>query len=49
MSVQEIADKIGELTLSQASELKKILEVAIRAASLEEIKVLLSKPFDSAC
>ena len=26
MSVQEIADKIGELTLSQASELKKILE-----------------------
>lgn len=26
MSVQELADKIGELTLSQASELKKILE-----------------------
>ncbi|MBK6876193.1 MAG: 50S ribosomal protein L7/L12 [Ignavibacteria bacterium] len=26
MSVQEIADKIGELTLTQASELKKILE-----------------------
>lgn len=26
MSVQEIADQIGELTLSQASELKKILE-----------------------
>lgn len=26
MSVQEIADKIGELTLSQASELKKMLE-----------------------
>lgn len=26
MSVQELAEKIGELTLSQASELKKILE-----------------------
>jgi large subunit ribosomal protein L7/L12 len=26
MSVQEIADQIGELTLTQASELKKILE-----------------------
>ena len=26
MSVQEIADHIGELTLTQASELKKILE-----------------------
>ncbi|HAY34490.1 MAG TPA: 50S ribosomal protein L7/L12 [Ignavibacteria bacterium] len=26
MSVEEIADKIGELTLTQASELKKILE-----------------------
>ncbi|MBX7044144.1 MAG: 50S ribosomal protein L7/L12 [Ignavibacteria bacterium] len=26
MSVQELADKIGELTLTQASELKKILE-----------------------
>ena len=26
MSVQEIADKIGELTLTQASELKTILE-----------------------
>ncbi len=26
MSVQELADQIGELTLSQASELKKILE-----------------------
>ncbi|MEO6695766.1 MAG: 50S ribosomal protein L7/L12 [Ignavibacteria bacterium] len=26
MSVQEIADQIGELTLSQASELKKMLE-----------------------
>lgn len=26
MSVQELADQIGELTLTQASELKKILE-----------------------
>lgn len=26
MSVEELADKIGELTLTQASELKKILE-----------------------
>lgn len=26
MSVEELAEKIGELTLSQASELKKILE-----------------------
>ncbi|MBK9332195.1 MAG: 50S ribosomal protein L7/L12 [Ignavibacteria bacterium] len=26
MTVEEIADKIGELTLTQASELKKILE-----------------------
>lgn len=26
MSIQEIADQIGELTLTQASELKKILE-----------------------
>ena len=26
MSIEEIAEKIGELTLTQASELKKILE-----------------------
>ena len=33
MSVQEIADQIGELTLSQASELKKILIKAVKNAT----------------
>lgn len=48
MSVQELADKIGELTLSQASELKKILEDKFGVTAAAPMMVAGGAPTGSA-